>query len=195
MGPRAYIFANKLQHWNLLHRFRRVKIHSKDVKATKLRITPKVQSTRVIIEDRTSKRSARVQEGPINRETATSRVMAVMSKKVQMGTRHGLIEQEASFNGGPRFGKRNKGDLHNELTNFIVEQEEEEGEVNELRQLQLQNKQGVILVLQEGTSGSMGPLILTQLQAGDLSTDEADTAKEQCTDLQPAGRRALMQEI
>ena len=35
-------------------------------------------------------------------------------------------------------------DLQRELTKLMVEQEEAEGEVNKLRQFQLQNEQGVI---------------------------------------------------
>ena len=52
-------------------------------------------------------------------------------------------------------------ELQSELTNPIVEQEDSVGEVNKLRQFQLQNEQGVILGLQGRTSGSLNPLILT----------------------------------
>ena len=82
-------------------------------------------------------------------------------------------------------------ELQSELTNPMVEQEEAEGEVNKLRQFQLQNEQGVILGLQERTSGIKSPLILTKLQSGALSTVAALEAKEQWMDLQPAWMRAL----
>ena len=52
-------------------------------------------------------------------------------------------------------------ELQSELTNPMVEQEDSEGEVNKLRQFQLQKEQGVILGLQGRGSGSMRPCILT----------------------------------
>ena len=52
-------------------------------------------------------------------------------------------------------------ELQSELTNPMVEQKDSEGEVNGLRQFQLQKEQGVILGLQERTSGSLNPMILT----------------------------------
>jgi hypothetical protein len=76
-------------------------------------------------------------------------------------------------------------ELQSELTNPMVEQEDSVGEVNKLRQFQLQKEQGVILGLQGRSSGSLNPLIFTWLQSGALSMDAALEAKEQCTDLQP----------
>ena len=86
-------------------------------------------------------------------------------------------------------------DSQRELTKLKVEQEEAEGEVNKLRQFQLQNEQGVILGLQVCMLGNCGPWILTYVQEGSLCTEGRAAAEEQWTDLQPGGKRALMEEL
>jgi hypothetical protein len=109
VGPISSVLTYKLKDTNLLQGVSGIKIHSKDVQAPKLRVTPKVQSTRILIKRAASERGATIQESFLNGNQATSRVMVKMAKKDNVRARHVLIRHDVSFSGGSGLGQDNKG--------------------------------------------------------------------------------------
>jgi len=69
----------ELKDLNLLSSIRRIQVDSKNIEATKLRITPKVEGTRINIQRAATKRGTRTQKSFLNGKQAASRVMVEMS--------------------------------------------------------------------------------------------------------------------